>query len=272
MKPFPPHILLRTLALASALLLSSCATYYGVEATLPASVPETKEAMESAIHNISDLSFIPDATSLSDSSVLRYIGLQGVTTSNNRVVRTLPKFAIRLQPEGSQSTLAITSVGGDQYAKLIIAATEQELQHRALVRLDSTNAAPAGALAQKSSLLQQILNAFTPAAGMIYAARDNPYTPPGAVWDAAGVFAVDVGGMYLMITSAAGALGAHQERNMQYKFLVGMVVSMLLRYNYGLAGFLDVQQYNALADSPYNLQSGYVDSRIAQIGITVKFP
>lgn len=267
------HIATRFLvACIAAGALSSCATYYGVEATLPASVPETAQAMESAIRNISDLSFIPDATPLSDSATLRYIGLQGTVMSNSKGVRTFPKFAVRLQPEGNNATMAVTSVGGDQYAKLVIVATEQELQHRTLVRSDSSVTALTGALPQKSSLLHQILNGLTPAAGMLYVQKNNPYSPPSAMFDAALITLVDAAGLYLVISSASEALGHHQERNKQYKFLVGMVVSTILRYNYGTMGFLQIQQFNALADAPYDLTSGTIDARIAQIGITVKFP
>ncbi len=259
-------------ACAAACFASSCSHYYVMEATLPASASDVASAIETATHNIPDFSLVKDEVVVTDTTETRYLGLLGLTTLSGKEVKTGARFGIRVTPQGEKATVSVTSIGNEQLGKMVVIATEQELAHRALARTDSAGSAAAGALPRKSHLVHQLLNFVSPGAAMVFAGADNPYVPTRNTFNASLVQAVDIGALALAITSVKGAFGQHYERHYQYKFIAGLIIAGLLRYNLGTTGFLQVEQFNTLVDSPYNLQSSYLDQRAATIGLTVAFP
>ncbi|HZV13119.1 MAG TPA: hypothetical protein VFA55_07880 [Candidatus Kapabacteria bacterium] len=252
--------------------LSSCAPYYSTQVSIPATMSQTEDAVSATAHNLSDLSVLQDAATITDSATfeMRYVGARAYATLTNGV-RSTPKFGIRIHPAGNTTIVTVNSVGGDRLSSIFVVAMEQELANKGILSRDTMHLPYVG-MSRKSSAVQQILNFFNPGLGLWYVMDDNPYYTSVDWWKPYALGAVDLGALAVTIPAAAHTIKNKAERAEQYRAVIGLGIVSALRYIFGISGMIDVNEYNELADTPYYLGASYVNSRIVTLGVSLRLP
>lgn len=261
------------LALAAmCMALTSCAPYYSTQVSFPATMAQTEEAVASASHNLSELSVVQDAATITDSATfeMRYVGTRAYATLAGGV-RSSPKFGIRMHATGDATLVTVNSMGGDRLSGIFVVAMEQELANRGILQRDTMHLPYVG-MSKKSSAVHQLLNIVNPGLGLWYVMDDNPYYTSQDWWQPYVLGAADVGALAIAIPAVKHTIANKAERAEQYRAVIGVGIAAALRYIFGINGMLDIHEYNDLAETPYYLSASYVNKRIASIGVSLRLP
>jgi hypothetical protein len=253
-------------------MLSSCAPYYSTEVSIPATMAQTEDAVAATAHNLSELSVIQDAATITDSATfeMRYVGTRAYATLASGV-RSTPKFGIRIHPTGNTTMVTVNSLGGDRLSSIFVVAMEQELANKGVLSRDTMHLPYVG-MSTKSSTVNQILNFLNPGLGLWYVMDDNPYYTSNDWWEPYALGAIDLGALAMAIPAATHTIQNKAERAEQYRAVIGIGIASALRYIFGISGMIDIHEYNDLAETPYYLGASYVKSRIASIGVSLRLP